>query len=284
VTNASKVLYPRDAIDKRAIVAFYRDVAPVLLELMKDRPVVCQRWPDGIDDFTWYQHRLPPRAPDYLRGVVIEGNRRVLIDNADALAWMANQAALTFHGWASRLPSLAEPDWMTIDLDPGPRTTWTDVIEIAVALRKLLELLELPSVPKTSGQRGIHVLVPLAPGHTPKEAHDVARLIALVMCRLLPDKVTIETDIPKRGGRLFFDHLQSFVGKSLVLPYSLRAADGAPVSTPLAWDEVTPSLDPKAFNLRTLRARLDAKGDLAAPLLGEYRGRLASARARLNGS
>jgi bifunctional non-homologous end joining protein LigD len=233
---------------------------------MKDRPIVGQRWPDGIDEFTWYQHRMPPRAPDYLRVVWIDGNRRICIENREALLWLANQAVLTFHAWSSRVATLQNPDWAIIDLDPGESTTWAQTIEVALAVRKLLELLELPSVPKTSGQKGIHILVPLAPGHNVVQAHELARRAARMVAKVLPHLVSLENGREDRGGRLFLDHLQNFVGKSLVLPYSLRAVDGAPVSTPLTWSEVTPSLDPRAFTLRTLRKRLDSFGDLAAPL------------------
>ena len=266
VTNEKKVLYPRDGFTKSDVVAYYADVAEVMLPLLRDRPIVAQRWPDGIDEFTWYQHRIPPKAPDYVRGVWIEGNHRIVLSTKDALLWMVNQAAITIHGWSSRTNALSEPDWVIIDLDPGESTTWADVIEVATALRKLLELLELPSVPKTSGQRGLHVLIPIAAKCSPARAHELARGIAVMIGRLLPDKVTLESAIDKRGGRLFVDHLQNFAGKTLVLPYSLRAADGAPVSTPLAWNEVNGSLDPRSFNVRTMRARLDRHGDLAAPL------------------
>jgi bifunctional non-homologous end joining protein LigD len=267
VTNEAKVLFPRDGFTKKDVVGYYAAVADVILPHLRDRPTVAQRWPDGIDEFTWYQHRVPPNAPDYLPGVWIEGNRRILLPSRDALLWMVNQAALTLHGWASRVGSLAEPDWVVLDLDPGERTRWEDVIEVVIAVRKLLELLELPSVPKTSGQRGLHVLVPIARGHTPAQANELARGVARMIARLLPEKVTLESQVDKRKGRLYLDHLQSFAGKSLALAYSLRAADRAPVSAPLAWSEVDAKLDPKALNLRTMRARLDAKGDLAAPLL-----------------
>ena len=267
LSNADKVLYPRDGICKRDIVGYYRDVAPLLLPHLLDRPVVVQRWPDGIDEFDWYQHRVPPRAPDYLRAAWVEGVRRIVIENGDALLWMVNQAGLTYHGFASRLSSLTEPDFAMIDLDPGERTTWPDIVEIALAVRRVLELLELPSVIKTSGQRGLHILVPLARGHTFAQAEDLGRGVASLMLRLLPDKCTVENEKEKRGGRLLVDHKQ-FMAKTLVVPYSLRAADGATASTPLAWDELTPKLDPKQFTLRTLRDRLDRKGDLAAPLLG----------------
>ncbi len=267
VTNASKVLYPRDGLKKQDIVDYYDAVAAVMLPHLRDRPVVCQRWPDGIDDFTWYQHRMPPKAPDYVRAVMIEQNRRIVIEDRRGLLWLANQAALTFHGWASRVASLDRPDWLTLDLDPGEATTWAQTIEVALAVRAMLELLELPSVVKTSGQKGIHVLVPLAPEHSVQDVHDAAAGIARVVARTLPGLVTLETQKEKRGGRLLLDHQQSFVGKSLVLPYSLRAVDGAIVSAPIAWSEVTPSLDPRAWNLRTMRGRLDAVGDLARPLL-----------------
>src|SRR5262249_55170496 len=118
----------------------------------------------------------------------------------------------------------------------------------------------------TSGQRGLHILVPLAPDHTFAQAEELGRGIASLLVRLMPDKVTLENEKDKRGGRLLVDTKQ-FMAKTLVVPYSLRAADGATVSTPLLWDEVGPGLDPKAFTLRSVRARLDAKGDLAAPLL-----------------
>jgi DNA ligase D-like protein (predicted polymerase) len=267
VTNKEKLLYPRDNLAKRDIVAYYDDVAPVILEHMKDRPIIGQRFPDGIDDFTWFQHRMPPRAPDYLRAVWIEGNRRIVAENRDALAWLANQAVLTFHCWPSRCSSLPNPDWVMIDLDPGEGTTWDSMIEVATALRKLLELLELPSVPKTSGQKGLHVLIPIAKGHSVTQANDLGRGIGKMLALACPDIVTIDVNPELRKGRVYIDTLQSYIGKMLVMPYSLRAVDGAPVSAPLMWDEVTRKLDPRSMSLRTMRKRLDKHGDLAAPLL-----------------
>jgi bifunctional non-homologous end joining protein LigD len=281
LSNADKVLYPRDGIAKRDIAAYYRDIAPAMLAHLVDRPVVVQRWPDGVEDFDWYQHRVPPRAPDYVRATWIEGVRRIVIENQDALLWMVNQAGLTYHTFGSRTSCLAEPDWAMIDLDPGDRSSWfDDLIDVAVAVRRTLELLELSSVIKTSGQRGLHVLVPLARGHTFQQAEAFARGVASLLARLVPDKVTVEAEKDKRGGRLLVDHKQ-FVAKTLVAPYSLRATPGATVSMPIAWDEVGRQLDPRAFTLRTSRSRLDARGDLAAPLLVGT-ARLDAALARLH--
>jgi bifunctional non-homologous end joining protein LigD len=268
LSNADKVLYPRDGICKREIVGYYRDIAPVLLPHLLDRPVVIHRFPDGIDEFDWYQHRMPPRAPDYLRAAWVERVRRIVIENTDALLWMANQAGLSYYGFASRLARITEPDFAIIDLDPGDKTTWADLVEIALAVRRVLELLELPSVLKTSGQRGLHILVPLAPGHTFAQAEALGRAVATLLLRLLPDKTTFELEKEKRLGKLLIDHKQ-FMAKTLVMPYSLRAADGGTISTPLAWGELSASHDPRRdFTLRTLLARVDRVGDLAAPVLG----------------
>ena len=280
VTNADKVLYPRDDLTKTNIAAYYRDVAEVMLPHFAKRPIVGQRWPDGIDDFTWFQHRVPPRAPDYLKPVMIEGNRRIVVSSKEAMLWLVNQAVITFHSWASRVGSLNEPDWALLDLDPGEDTTWEQTIAVALAVRRLLELLELPSVVKTSGQRGMHVLIPIASGHSPQQAHDFAEGLSAMIQRLMPDVVSLDPRPDVRAGRLYLDHLQSFVGKALVMSYSLRATDGAPVSTPIAWEEVTPELDPRSFTIKTLRDRLDKHGDLAAPLLSGS-ARLSDALSRL---
>ena len=267
LTNATKVLFPRDGFAKQDLFSYYREVAPVLLPLVSQRPVVLQRWPDGIDEFRWYQHRVPPRAPDYLRVMPIEGNRRIAIDNLDALLWLVNQAAITFHGFVSRELSLQHPDWIVLDLDPPDEGAWARVVAVALAIRKLLELIEVESIVKTSGQKGLHILIPLAPRQDAGEVKLAAGRIADLIERLLPSDTTQETDREKRRGRVLLDANQGFVGKTLVLPYSVRGVDGAPVSTPLRWDEVTPSLSPRAFGMRAMCARLEREGDLASGLL-----------------
>ena len=218
VTNEAKVLFPRDGFTKKDVVGYYDGVADVMLPHLRDRPIVAQRWPDGIDEFTWYQHRVPPNAPAYLLGVWIEGNRRILLPDRGALLWMVNQAALTLHGWSSRVGGLSEPDWVTLDLDPGESTRWEDVIEVAIAVRKLLEilelleLLELPSVPKTSGPRGL----PGAPRPRADRARSHARAGQRARAwRRADDRAsaTREGDARdarrKAPGRLFLDVAQS---------------------------------------------------------------------------
>jgi bifunctional non-homologous end joining protein LigD len=173
--------------------------------------------------------------------------------------------------WTSRVGSLDAPDWVVFDLDPSESQGMAPVVEAALVLRGLFDKLGLPSVPKTSGLSGLHVLVPLAPGHTHDAALAFARTIGAAVARALPE-VTVERTPRRRAGRLYLDCLQNGYGKTIVAPYVLRARDGAPVSTPLAWDEVTRRLDPSRFTLRTMPRRLERVGDLfEAALAGGVR-------------
>ncbi len=155
---------------------------------------------------------------------------------------------------------------MVFDLDP-PEGRWNDLIEIANALRKFLQQLGIDSVPKTSGKRGLHVLVPVARGHTHQDALEFAVAITQTLERGLPRLATTERTIAKRQGRVYLDAMQNGYGKTMVAPYSLRAIEGAPASTPLRWSEVTPKLDPSKFNLKTIPARLKDVGNLFSPVL-----------------
>jgi bifunctional non-homologous end joining protein LigD len=175
-------------------------------------------------------------------------------------------SVLTIHMWSSRAGSLSEPDWVVFDLDPAEGKGIEQAIEAAIVLRGLLEHLELPSVPKTSGKRGIHIFVPLAAGYTHEQANAFACGIAAAVAREVPS-MTVDRALNKRRGRLYLDCMQNAYGKTMVAPYSPRAVDGAPVSAPLKWDEVNRKLDPKKFNIRTMPNRLAKVGDLFAEAL-----------------
>ncbi len=269
VSNPDKVLFPRDGITKSEVVEHFGRVAPYLLPHLRDRPLTLQRWPDGIDGEAWYQQH-PPNVgtPAWMRVIEHDGKRHLVADTPEALRWLGNLAALTLHGWSSRVPTLHLPDFVVIDLDPGDGP-FSHVVEIALAVRTLVDQLELPSVPKTSGKRGLHIFLPIAPGATHEEATRLAQHLSTAVARVLPDISPVERAIEKRKGRLYIDFLQNGEGKTVVAPYSLRALDGAPVSTPLAWSEVGPSLDPLDFKLRTFQARLDARGDLFSAVLDQ---------------
>jgi bifunctional non-homologous end joining protein LigD len=269
LTHPERVIYPRDGFTKRDVFHYYEQIAPYLVTAAEGRPLSIQQWPAGIAKPGHFRQSAE-HAPDWATTVEIAHERRTIphwvVDRPETLLWLANYNALTLHVWNSRLPHLEEPDWVVFDLDPGKRP-WEDVVTVAQALRGFLDQLGIFSVPKTSGKSGLHVLVPMARGHTHDDAVDFAIAITEALAGGLSDLATTERTISKRHGRLYLDAFQNGRGKTIVAPYSLRAVDGAPASTPLRWDEVSKKLDPRSFNLKSLPKRLDEVGDLFAPAL-----------------
>lgn len=269
LTHPDKVLFPKSGLTKQDVFKYFEEVAPVMVPALEGRPIAFEQWPKGIgfpSIFRQHAKGVPPWATT--ASVKHDGGdvSHLIVDRPETLLWLANQSALTVHIPAARLPTLSEPDWVVFDLDPGEHE-WKVVIDVATALRGFLQKLGLESVVKTSGKRGLHVLVPLARGHTHQDAVDFAVAITQTLEKGLPELATTERSISKRRGRLYLDAFQNGFGKTIVAPYAVRAVEGAPVSTPLAWSEVSPKLDPQAFTIKTLRARLDKVGDLFAPAL-----------------
>jgi len=194
------------------------------------------------------------------------GVQHLVADRPETLQWLAQRATLTVHMWSSRAGSLGEPDWVIFDLDPAEDRGIEQAVPVAQALHRLFDQLSMPSLVKTTGKRGLHVLVPLLPGHTHDDAIEFALKIGSAVTSVVSE-ATLERAIAKRKGRLYLDCLQNGYGKTIVAPYSPRAADGAPVSTPLKWSEVDVSLDVGAFTIATVPDRLRAVGDLFAPAL-----------------
>lgn len=236
-----------------------------MLPHLSGRPLALQRWPNGIDKMMWFQQNAPPKVPDFVRLLPIEDRRHIVVENVETLGWLANFAALTLHQWHSHLPTLEKPDYVLFDLDPG-NGTWANLIAVAKKLRATLDELELESVVKTSGKRGIHVLVPIKHIHSYADVAAFAEKLADGVAAALPKISTTERMKAKRFGRLYVDHLQNGRGKTVVAPYAIRALEGAPVSTPIKWEEVTEKLDPSKLTIQTVLKRIERHGDLLAPL------------------
>jgi bifunctional non-homologous end joining protein LigD len=267
LSNPDRVLYPKDKIAKQDIAAYYEAVAEPFLRALKDRPLSLEHWNQGIQKPSWYQQGVKD-GPDWLtlvetptRTTAHKTVKHLVVDSRDALRWLAQMSVLTIHMWHSRVGHLNEPDWIVFDLDPAKGKGIEQAIDAAMVMRKLLDNLELPSFPKTSGKRGIHVFVPLVSGYTHEQAHDFACSLAAAVTAKVP-WMTVERSLAQRKGRLYLDCEQNAYGKTIVAPYSPRAIDGAPVSAPLRWSEVTKKLDPLKFNVRTMPKRLDKVGDL----------------------
>lgn len=281
LSNPAKVLFPRDGITKQQIWDYYTAIAPLMLPHIAGRPLTMQRYPDGIDGEEWYQQNAPDKSPPFVRlvdaGPRHDHKKRIVCDTLDTLQWLANLAALTLHQWCSHVPpnatsrasidhAMALPDYVVLDLDPGDGP-WAHLVEVAHAVKTLLDALHLESFPKTSGKRGIHVFVPIAPGPSHTQATGFAEQVARAVAKVLPKIATVERMKDKRGGKLYVDYGQNGEGRTVVAPYTIRARDGAVVSTPVTWDEVTEDLDPTKFTIRTVLERVKERGDLMSAVL-----------------
>ena len=266
LTHGDRVLFPGSGLTKADVFAYYREVAPLLVPVLADRPISVQQWPAGIRAPGFFRHQMSG-TPSWVPTLRVRHEEKTLlhvnVKDEEPLLWLANQSALTLHMWLSRAPRLAQPDFLVLDLDPG-KGGWPDVVTVAMSLREKLEVYGLRGYPKTSGKRGLHVVVPLTPGHTYARTQAFADRLVSELEEELGDIATTERAIRKRGGRLYLDAGQNMRGKTVVAPYSLRAEECAPFSAPVTWSEVTKRLDPSRLNLETLRKRLDAVGDLFA--------------------
>jgi bifunctional non-homologous end joining protein LigD len=282
LANPTKVLFPRDGITKREIWDYYTAIAPFMLPHLAGRPLTLQRYPNGIEGQEWYQQNAPDKTPDFVRLIDVgprhDAKKRIACDELETLQWLANLAALTIHQWTSHVSAdarsreaidgaLARPDYVVLDLDPGDGP-WSHLVEVARAVHRLLDALALASFVKTSGKRGVHIVVPIAAGPTHALATGFAEQIARAVAKVLPKVATVERMKEKRHGKLYIDYGQNGEGRTIVSPYTIRARDGAVVSMPIHWDELDEALDPTQFTVRTAVERAGKYGDLFAGALG----------------
>jgi bifunctional non-homologous end joining protein LigD len=276
LSNLDKPFWPDEGITKGDLIAYYRDVAEVLIPHLRGRPFTMKRYPDGWQGKFFFQKQAPAHMPDWIPrsaqpASTREGEKKVidyaLVNDELALLWMANMGCIDLHAWSSRIDKPDRPDWVMFDLDPSEGATFEDVVEVARLVKETLDLLELESFPKTSGSRGIHVLVPIARRHTFSDAREFASIVGTALERTHRGLVTTEWARSKRKGVLV-DANQNRPGATNAMVYSVRPRAGAPVSTPLRWDEVVPGLDPSAFTMDAVLDRVAREGDLFAGVLG----------------
>ena len=261
ITNQSKVFWPDEGYAKGDLIDFYAAVSEAMQPYLTDRPLVMTRYPDGIEGKSFFQKNAPDFAPDWLHTVRLTSPRTgkdveyFVCQNRESLVYVANLAAIVLHVWSSRLHQLGQPDWCILDLDPKD-APFEDVIEIALAIRRLCRQIKLPSFVKTSGSSGLHVLLPLGGACTYEQSRSLGQLIAQIICRQLPEIATVTRNPERRGGKVYIDFVQNGRGRLLVAPFSVRPLPAAPVSTPLRWSEVKPGLDLRDHNIRTVPERL----------------------------
>lgn len=266
VTNPDKIYFPGEGITKGELVAYHRELAPFMLPWLRDRPIVLTRFPDGIEGKSFFQKDAPKWRPEWIRTVRVHSEDadrdldHFLVDDADGLAWIVNMGTIPIHVWSSRADALDRPDWCVVDLDPKD-APFADVVLLARAVHALCERIGLPCYPKTTGQRGLHVLVPLGRQLTHAQSRTLGELLSRAVEARHPDVSTTARQLSARGGRVYLDFLQNGQGKTIVAPYAVRPRPGAPVSMPLRWSEVNARLDPAKFTIRNARARMDKLGE-----------------------
>jgi len=279
LSNLDKLFWPEEGITKGDLLAYYREVAPVLVPHLKDRPFTMKRYPDGIAAKPFFQKNAPSHMPDWIPTAEFPATSREtrekrmirypLVNEESALLWMANMGCIDLNAWLSRTDRPDRPDYALFDLDPTPEAGFAAAAQVALLVRDALSALELRGYPKTSGADGVHVLVPLARRYGYAETRGLVAAISRALAGMHPELVTTEWSKAKRKGVLI-DANQNGPGRTIAFAYSVRPLPGAPVSTPLTWDELAAGVRPDDFTMSVVVDRLARHGDLYAPVLEDH--------------
>ena len=278
LSSPDRVLYPADGITKGDVFEYYDQVGPTIVPHLRDRPFTMKRYPHGITGEVFFQKQAPRGMPDWIptrqfRTWPREGGSRLvdfpLINSPEAVLWMVQMNCIDMNAWYSRVDKPDRPDFVLFDLDP-PDDGFELAIEVAQLIRELLDELELPGYVKTSGADGIHVVAPITRRSSFKQTYDFAEKASRLLEQRHPGKVTTEWLKKKREGVLV-DHRQNGHGKTIASVYSVRPKPGAPVSTPLRWEELTPGVRPRDFGMEQALRRIEEHGDLYSPVLEDPR-------------
>jgi bifunctional non-homologous end joining protein LigD len=272
LSNLDKVFWPEEGTTKGDLLAYYRDVAAAAVPHLRDRPFTLKRYPDGWKGNHFFQKDAPAGMPDWIPTVNIEvttrdrprQRRRIdapLVNDELALLWMVNMGCIDLNTWYSRVDKRDRPDFVLFDLDPSPDVGFRETVQVALLVKEALDAFGLQSFPKTSGADGFHVLVPIERRHTYDDTREFAEIVARALASTHRGLVTTEWSRSKRRGVLI-DANQNGEGKTIASVYSVRPRAGAPVSTPLRWEEVDESLDPATFTMDVVRQRVAEHGDL----------------------
>ena len=270
LSNLDKPFFP-DGYTKGDLIAYYASIAGVLLPHLEDRAIVMARYPDGAEGSFFYEKHAPGHQPEWMPLAPLESAHKGKIDfvtarNAESLMWLANMGCIEIHPWLSRVGRSDRADFAVFDLDPAEGASWKQTAEAAELLGVALDRLGLAGYPKTSGSRGIHVYVPLDPVYEYGRVRRFVEMLGRLLAAAHPGGVTMDRYIPGRKGKVFIDSGQNRAGATIASVYSVRPRPGAPVSTPIRWDELN-RIRPEDFTIATVWDRISRYGDLFAPVL-----------------
>ena len=267
ISNRDKVFFPNSKYTKGDLIDYYEKISDIMIPHMKDRLISMLRFPNGINDKQFYQKDAPDYFPDWIEVKQVkkqEGGTTnyVICNNTATLVYLANQACITPHIWLSKKDKLDYPDRMIFDLDPSD-DDFSKVKSVAEKLKEFLEKdLDLPVYLMITGSRGLHLVIPLERSSNFDEVRDFAQTIAKHLEAENPEEITTATQIKKRGNKLYIDTARNGFGQTTVAPYAIRPIEGAPVATPIEWEELeNPSLTPQTYNIKNIFLRLGKKPD-----------------------
>lgn len=277
LSNADKVLFPKDGYTKGDLIAYYLSVSKWILPHLRERPLTLQRYPDGIDGQSFFEKQAPKFTPSWIPTISVsaeQGSRKVsyiVCNDEPTLAWCANLASIVLHVWYSQRETLEYPDYALFDLDPGEGCTIKTLATVALAFHDMLAEFGIKPLIKTTGGSGFHLIIPLEPKYSYDSVKRFAEVAAKRIASELPKLTTLERSIARRPkGTVLLDWVQIGRGKTVVPPYGVRARDKAPVSMPLDWSEIEELRSkrgtPQALNARwtiaSARERIQTEGDL----------------------
>jgi bifunctional non-homologous end joining protein LigD len=262
LSNPNKVIFPDEKLTKKDLVEYYRKISGYILPFLEDRPMMLHRYPNGINGKDFYQKEEPAYFPDWIDTIKVKVKKEeqetqefVNCNSEATLLYCANQASITPHAWLSKKDKIRNPDKLIYDLDP-PKDKFELAKECAKDFREIFNELHLNAYLMTTGSKGLHIVLPLDRVWDFEKVRDYAKKMARILADSKPGKYTLETRKNKRKGRLFLDYLRNSHGQTAVVPYALRARKGAPVATPIGWDELSRVDDSKKYNAANIFRRL----------------------------
>jgi bifunctional non-homologous end joining protein LigD len=274
LTNLNKIYWPDEGFSKGDLINYYRKVSDFMIPYLADRPQSLNRYPDGIKGKSFFQKDITQKHPGWVKTETIysESNDKeinfLICNNEATLIYMANLGCIEINPWFSRITNIENPDYIVIDLDPED-ISFNKVIETALAVKDVLDELNIKSYCKTSGATGLHIYVPLGAKYMYNVAKDFAYLIAKIVSDRIPEFTSLERSPSKRKKKVYLDYLQNRSGQTLAAPYSVRPRPNATVAAPLFWDEVKPGLSPENFTIKNMPERLNKIGDIFKGVLGK---------------
>ncbi|REA58532.1 DNA polymerase LigD [Dyadobacter luteus] len=276
LTNLDKLYWPDEGITKGELLDYYSRIAPYILPYLKNRPLSLLRHPNGIKEKGFFHKDAGNSAPDWVTKKEIHSESTdkminyLVCNDLESLLFIANLGCIEMNPWNSTVNKLDRPDYIVMDIDPSPKNTFEEVIDVALVIKEIMDETDMTGYCKTSGSSGLHVYIPFNKKHTYDESRDFAHILASMVTERLPKTTTLERSLNKRKkNQIYVDYLQNREGQTLASAYSVRPKPGATVSAPLEWKEVKHGLQIRDFTIHNMLDRVENKGDLFKGVLGK---------------